>query len=66
LAEGKGIVDHRRKEVDRLHQRPLLVDAEDTGIGKRDVLREQTGIVKFWYLTQYLGQGLGADLSGST
>jgi len=49
-----------------LHQGPLLVDAEDTGIGKGDILRKQSRIVKSWNLTQYLGQGLGADLGGSS
>lgn len=66
LPVGVGIIDNRGKEVERLDQYLPVSQTVEPGISKRNILREQVRVVKFWYLPQDLGQGLRTYLGSST
>jgi hypothetical protein len=63
--EAERIIDNRGEEVERLNERAVCVDPEDTGIIRGRKADEHIGMSPFWYLIQDLDQAGGAQLAGS-
>ena len=64
-AVARRVVDHRREEVDGLHQRAIFVEAVDPGIGKGDRGGKEGRVIEVRQLTQHLRQRPGGQLGGS-
>ena len=65
LAEGKGVIDHRREEIDGLDERSILVDAQHARVVARRVIDEDGGIVAAFQSAQNLGELGGTELRRS-
>ena len=66
LAKQERVVDHRRKEVDGLHEPQVLPYAEDARIVGGIKPHEQVVVMHIGQIAQDLGEGSGSQLSGST
>ena len=66
LAEGVGVIHHRREEVHRLHQRDVVGDAVDSRIVPAVVAHEKVGILLApGQLFQNMAQHSRAELGGT-
>ncbi len=66
LAELKRIVDHRRKEIDRLHHRERRGEAIHRGVIAGTESHQRSRVLDRSQVAQNLRQVRGADLPGST
>lgn len=66
LAKQERVIDHRRKEVDGLHEPQVLPYAEDARIVGGIEPHEQVVVMHIGQFAQDLGEGSGSQLSGST
>ena len=66
LAKQERVVDHRREEVDGLHEPQVLPYAKDARIVGGIEPHEQVVVMHIGQVAQDLGEGSGSQLSGST
>lgn len=66
LAKQERVVNHRREEVDGLHEAEVLPHLEHTRVVRGVKADKQVGIGHIGQVTQDLGEGSGSQLSGST
>ena len=66
LAKQERVVDHRREEVDGLHETQVIANAKDARIVGGIEPHEQVVVMHIGQVAQDLGEGSGSQLSGST
>ena len=66
LAKQKRVVDHRREEVDGLHEAQVFANTKDTRIVGGIEPHEQVVVMHIGQVAQDLGEGSGSQLGGST
>ena len=66
LAKQERVVDHRREEVDGLHETQVLASAKNARIVGGIEPHEQVIVMHIGQVAQDLGEGSRSQLSGST